>query len=68
MNTKFWSVDNNNPLKHSYPQIQEAANLLKQDEVIAFPTETVYGLGANALSIRLYVRFFKQRDVPLTTH
>ena len=31
-------------------QISEAAELLRQGELVAFPTETVYGLGANALS------------------
>lgn len=33
-------------------QIQEAAELLRQGQVVAFPTETVYGLGANALDPR----------------
>ena len=30
-------------------KLREAARLLKAGEVVAFPTETVYGLGANAL-------------------
>lgn len=29
--------------------LQEAARLLHAGETVAFPTETVYGLGANAL-------------------
>ena len=28
--------------------IEEAAKLLKRGELVAFPTETVYGLGGNA--------------------
>lgn len=30
--------------------IRRAASLLKQNQLVAFPTETVYGLGGNALS------------------
>ena len=30
-------------------QLSEAAQALKSGELVAFPTETVYGLGANAL-------------------
>ena len=30
-------------------KIEAAAKLLREGEVVAFPTETVYGLGANAL-------------------
>ncbi|MCI8769372.1 MAG: translation factor (SUA5), partial [Ruminococcus sp.] len=29
--------------------IQEAGSILKKGGLVAFPTETVYGLGANAL-------------------
>jgi len=29
--------------------IQHAADLLRRGELVAFPTDTVYGLGANAL-------------------
>ena len=29
--------------------IEEAGNVLKQGGLVAFPTETVYGLGADAL-------------------
>ncbi len=50
METKYWVVsqDVNDP--QGYPHIMEAANFLADDEVVAFPTETVYGLGANAKS------------------
>ena len=34
-------------------QIEEAAALLRNGELVAFPTETVYGLGANALLARI---------------
>ncbi|WP_210373053.1 Sua5/YciO/YrdC/YwlC family protein, partial [Borreliella garinii] len=29
-------------------QIQKAAKLIKMGELVVFPTETVYGIGANA--------------------
>ena len=38
-----------NAKKPSNAIILKAANLIRIGEVIAFPTETVYGLGANAL-------------------
>lgn len=54
------------------PSIKEAAELLKQGEVVAFPTETVYGLGGNALSKDAVAKIFeaKQRpaDNPLIVH
>ncbi|KMJ59198.1 tRNA threonylcarbamoyladenosine biosynthesis protein [Bacillus sp. LL01] len=72
MNTKFWTVDKEEPLKHSYPQIEEAAEFLKQNEVVAFPTETVYGLGANALSDQAVLKIFEAKgrpsDNPLIVH
>ncbi|WP_404469132.1 L-threonylcarbamoyladenylate synthase [Sutcliffiella horikoshii] len=72
MNTKFWTVDKEEPIKHSYPQIIEAAGLLKENEVVAFPTETVYGLGANALSDQAVLKIFEAKgrpsDNPLIVH
>ncbi|WP_223701036.1 L-threonylcarbamoyladenylate synthase [Sutcliffiella deserti] len=72
MKTKKWIVDNSDSLKTSYPQLLEAAALLKQDEVVAFPTETVYGLGANALSDQAVLRIFEAKgrpsDNPLIVH
>ncbi|HHV06859.1 MAG TPA: hypothetical protein GXX69_01400, partial [Firmicutes bacterium] len=31
------------------PQLQEAGAIVRQGGLVAFPTETVYGLGGNAL-------------------
>ena len=42
MNTIYWKVDNNVDNLESYPQIEQASNLLSKNEVVAFPTETVY--------------------------
>lgn len=52
--------------------LREAAELLLQGEVVAFPTETVYGLGANALDSVACERIFQVKgrpaDNPLIVH
>ena len=37
-------------IENSSEDIKEAANILTGNGIVAFPTETVYGLGANAFS------------------
>jgi L-threonylcarbamoyladenylate synthase len=46
--------------------IKQAAELLKNGELVAFPTETVYGLGANALNVNAVLNIFKAKGRPLT--
>lgn len=52
--------------------IQTAAALLRAGEVVAFPTETVYGLGADALNREAVLRIFSAKgrpsDNPLIVH
>lgn len=52
--------------------IAQAAQLLRAGEIVGFPTETVYGLGANALSDPAVRKIFaaKERpaDNPLIVH
>lgn len=52
--------------------IQEASDILKKGEMVAFPTETVYGLGANALdemaSNKIYEAKGRPSDNPLIVH
>jgi L-threonylcarbamoyladenylate synthase len=43
-----------------------AANLLRAGEVVAFPTETVYGLGADATSESALRRIFAAKERPLS--
>src|ERR1700736_5215684 len=38
--------------------IRRAAEVLRAGELVAFPTETVYGLGANALDARAVARIY----------
>lgn len=52
--------------------IKKAVDLLRQGELVAFPTETVYGLGADALNEQAVAKIFaaKERpaDHPLIVH
>ncbi|MGM0640553.1 MAG: L-threonylcarbamoyladenylate synthase [Thermotogota bacterium] len=53
-------------------KIFEAANALKNDKTVIFPTETVYGLGANGLSANAVKKIYKAKgrpsDNPLILH
>ena len=44
--------------------IDEAAQLIKRGELVAFPTETVYGLGANALDADAVRKIFDAKERP----
>ena len=52
--------------------MKEAGALLKQGALVAFPTETVYGLGANALdseaAAKIYAAKGRPSDNPLIVH
>lgn len=52
--------------------VEEAVALLQQGQVVAFPTETVYGLGADATSDQAVARIFAAKgrpaDNPLIVH
>jgi L-threonylcarbamoyladenylate synthase len=72
METNYWKVDKSVNNLVTYPQIVEAAELLRQNEVVAFPTETVYGLGGNAnndVSVeKIYQAKGRPSDNPLIIH
>lgn len=69
METKVWEVDGQRPEPGS---LQEAAHLLRQGRTVAFPTETVYGLGADARSSEAVADIFSAKgrpsDNPLIVH
>src|SRR6266404_3930691 len=44
--------------------IRRAAALLRQGGLVAFPTETVYGLGANALDAEAVLKIFEAKGRP----
>lgn len=56
----------------SEEELKKAANLLAENKLVAFPTETVYGLGANALNGDAVKRIFEAKgrpqDNPLIVH
>ena len=52
--------------------LEKAVELIRKGEVVAFPTETVYGLGANALDKKAVKKIFEAKgrpaDNPLIVH
>ena len=54
------------------PEIRKAAEILRAGGLVAFPTETVYGLGADASNARAVARLYatKRRpaDHPVIVH
>ena len=52
--------------------IQQAAQILQAGELVALPTETVYGLGANAADAQAVAKIFAAKgrpaDHPLIVH
>lgn len=69
METRIFKIDPKNIDKKS---IFECAEILKQGGTVAFPTETVYGLGANALDKNAVLKIFQAKgrpaDNPLILH
>jgi len=53
-------------------EIREAAQKILSGELVGFPTETVYGLGANALDAQAVIKIYKAKgrpsDNPLIIH
>lgn len=76
MKTKHWIVENSVEKDGAYPQYQqaivEAAQLIRKNELVAFPTETVYGLGGNGLVDetveKIYAAKGRPSDNPLILH
>ena len=69
MKTRIIKIEENNIDKDA---VQEAGNILKQGGLVAFPTETVYGLGGDALnadsSAKIYAAKGRPSDNPLIVH
>jgi len=61
-----------NPSKPEPEKIRAAAEVIRGGGLVAFPTETVYGLGANALEERPVLRIFEAKrrpaDNPIIVH
>lgn len=69
MNTQIYKIDSK---AVDHQKMEEAAQLIRSGELVAFPTETVYGLGADALnpqaSKKIYVAKGRPSDNPLIVH
>lgn len=69
MNTRIIKIDEN---KIEENLIDQAANVIKTGGIVAFPTETVYGLGANGLDEDAVKNIYKAKgrpsDNPLILH
>ena len=61
MITKIYKV---NDIKKDKKYIEEAVKQLRNDELVAIPTETVYGLGANGLSEEACRKIFETKGRP----
>jgi L-threonylcarbamoyladenylate synthase len=62
MKTLVLKVD---PYKPEAEQIETAAKIIREGGLVAFPTETVYGLGADALNGDAVLRLFEAKKRPL---
>lgn len=55
-----------------YKQIKQASEAIKQGKLVLFPTETVYGIGANALNEEAVKKIYEAKgrasDNPLIAH
>ena len=69
MDTKIVNIDR---LQIDKDIIKEAANIIISGGLVAFPTETVYGLGANGLDEKavkkIYIAKERPQDNPLILH
>ena len=61
MKTKILEI---NPKKIDLAKIKIAAEEIKKGNLVAFPTETVYGLGADALNEQAITKIFQAKERP----
>ncbi|MBC6315856.1 L-threonylcarbamoyladenylate synthase [Listeria grandensis] len=68
MKTKIWHITKENEIQ----TYLEAAKLLQAGEAVAFPTETVYGIGADATNEQAVAKIYEAKgrpaDNPLIVH
>ncbi|MCL6509948.1 MAG: threonylcarbamoyl-AMP synthase [Anaerolineae bacterium] len=64
MRTERWQIEGDASLEE-HPAIVRAAQVIRAGGLVAFPTETVYGLGANALDARAVAKIYEAKQRPL---
>ena len=65
METRLVKINNMEDCKKD---MEEAGELIKAGELVAFPTETVYGLGGNGLLLMRQRRSMQRREDLLIIH
>lgn len=69
MQTSYWKLQEN---CDNHEILQQAAAFIQKGEVVSFPTETVYGLGADGLNPTAVAKIFaakgRPNDNPLILH
>ena len=69
METRIYKIDD---CTVCHDKICQAAEIIRQEELVAFPTETVYGLGADAknpkAAAKIYAAKGRPSDNPLIVH
>jgi L-threonylcarbamoyladenylate synthase len=51
-------------MTHQADKIKLAAQFIREGKLVAFPTETVYGLGADALNPLAVAKIFELKERP----
>ena len=73
LHTQMWKIENPKDFTpHDREVLEKAAAIIRAGGLVAFPTETVYGLGANALdeaaAKKIYAAKGRPSDNPLIAH
>ncbi len=62
LKTFYWKVNAQEPAEEV---IKQAGEIIRQGGIVAFPTETVYGLGANVFDRKAIIKIFNAKGRPL---
>ena len=72
MNTEIVKIDEQNIDEEALRALDRAGEIIRKGGLVAFPTETVYGLGGDALSAdssqKIYAAKGRPSDNPLIVH
>ena len=72
MNTKIFKLSDFGEIKQYQSELREAAQIIKNGGLVAFPTETVYGLGGDGTdknaAAKIYAAKGRPSDNPLIIH
>ncbi|HEH7937175.1 TPA: L-threonylcarbamoyladenylate synthase, partial [Staphylococcus aureus] len=64
MDTKIWDVREYNEDLQQYPKINEIKDIVLNGGLIGLPTETVYGLAANATDEEAVAKIYEAKGRP----